>query len=351
MIVLQTVLLSVHLLAMNVAAAGPLLCVAVQWIAYRSKSELHARIGLQLAGASLASIFLGIGAGLASGWVFWVGGAASYFSAVERLRPRVTNGVWELVFYAVCLTVYILWWRSWPPRRVVGQICLAMVGLAAGTNLLWHFPSLMTAIAHLAAGAVEGAVLAGADYRELIFRAEVTSRWLHVWLASFATAGLLLAWLADRAASKSTSIPHGGETPDAVPRSNGDDSAGPQATRPLVLGGARTALAATLLQLPVGMWLLLSSPAGEQSRLMGGDLLATCLFLAAMVTVLLLLHQLAAVAMGGAAPRSIPTAGLLLILTVLLMSAALILGRSDPTFGESPHSFAPCRSLTRLIHA
>ena len=89
------------------------------------------------------------------------------------------------------------------------------------------------------------------------------------------------------------------------------------------------ALAATLAQLPLGMWVLMTSPQSEQARLMGGNLAATVLFLASLMAALALLHQLAPLALGSGTRQNANLAWLLLIATIVLMSGVLLLGRGN----------------------
>ncbi len=166
----------------------------------------------------------------------------------------------------------------------------------------------MTSLAHLAAAAPTGEAIDAAGFRHLIFTPEIMSRCVHIWLAGVATVGILIAWLSVR--------------------KNIESSEQPSAARLTVFGG-RLALAATLLQLPVGMWLLMQSPAGEQSRLMGGSLLPTALLVASIIAALALLHQLAAIALGGGERSHVRWSAALLIVTVLMMSATLRLSRGN----------------------
>ncbi len=312
MIFVQTILLAAHLLAMNVAASGPLACIAVQWVRFRDRT-IGDQLGRRLAHWSLGCFGLGAVIGLANGWLLWIGGNAEYFAALERLPSKIYFGLWELAFYVLCMVIYIAWWKWLPPRSAAGRIGHAIVALAAASNLLWHFPALMTAIAHLAATSPEGETINAAGFRELIFQAELASRWLHVWIASFATCALLTSWLAHAELAR---------------RPLASDDRDAASLNGVVTWGGRIALLATLSQVPLGMWVLLSSGNAEQARLMGGNIWATGLLVTSILTALALMHQLAAIALGNATARNLRLALLLLSLTITAMSATLVISRA-----------------------
>jgi hypothetical protein len=90
-----------------------------------------------------------------------------------------------------------------------------------------------------------------------------------------------------------------------------------------LLLGARTALAATLLQLPIGLWVLLGLPPSAQNRLLGGELLDTALFSAAIFAMVLLVMQLLAAALGDSRRRTAIASAALLFVVLLLMSGVL----------------------------
>ena len=308
MVLLQAIVLAAHLLLMNIAASGPLASVIIQF-ARKDDEQATRRLGQKVAGASLACFLLGAVFGVLGGWLMWLGGEARYFESLGRFPSKIFFGLWELGFYVLCLGAYIGWWKLRPPKSTGGNIALALVGLAAATNLLWHFPSLMTAVAHVAATEPAGEAYDASAFRTLMFSAPVMSRWLHVWMASFATTGLFVSWYAHRLQREREN------TPNVLQRASA--------------WGGRTALVVTLCQLPIGMWLLVSSRQVEQDRLMGGELLPALFLLTSVVLALALMHQLAAIALSGGAPRNVTIAALLLVATITLMSATLLLARGD----------------------
>ena len=83
------------------------------------------------------------------------------------------------------------------------------------------------------------------------------------------------------------------------------------------------ALIATLLQLPVGVWLLLDLPSQQQASLLGGNWGAVVLLVTSLTAALALLHHLAAVSIGELRTALIVRAVLLMATVILLMCGTL----------------------------
>ena len=170
--------------------------------------------------------------------------------------------------------VYVGLWQRLRKHRLVHRA----LAVAAATNLLVHFPALFVIISVLSArGGLIDRPLTSAGFRALLVDPEVISRVAHVVVAAFAVAGgAVMAYGMQWAR-------------------NGTHSA---AAAQLVRGGATLALAATVVQLPLGVWLAMALPEQARAPILGGDPLVTGLFLVALVAALALMHYLAAVAMG-----------------------------------------------------
>jgi hypothetical protein len=114
--------------------------------------------------------------------------------------------------------------------------------------------------------------------------------------------------------------------------------------------GARLALAATVVQIPVGLWMIGAMGAIPQRRLMGADPVATMLLIGALLTVFWLLHALAAVSFGETSRQAARRVVLAMVLVVVLMTG--VLQRSKPPASEARVSSAAgvewhgCRMLT-----
>jgi hypothetical protein len=85
--------------------------------------------------------------------------------------------------------------------------------------------------------------------------------------------------------------------------------------------GGMWALAPTLAQLPVGLWVLFSLPAGMQNRLMGADETSTGLFFLSIFAALWLMRELANVAMGETERKALIRSMVAMLVVVVLMTA------------------------------
>ena len=289
-----TLLLAVHLLAMNVASAGPL---AGAWLASRSRRQGDSR---ELLGRGAPRIFAWSLASLAIGSV--VGGtmllapSAGMRAALARFPE---NAYWfagaEILFSAACIAGC---WKlkHWPKL-------MWLLAVATVTNLLYHFPPLMAVLGELAANAnwTTEKVLDRPTLKALFLRPEVMSLWAHFVLASIAV-GFTAALVACHRVATSDS-----EALDA------------RTSRQL----ASCALGATVLQIPVGIWLLLVSDDAAQQAMMGQSWVATIGLAGGVWVALGVMQSLASIAWGGSDRRQVDRACVLLTITVVLMSFTL----------------------------
>jgi hypothetical protein len=128
------------------------------------------------------------------------------------------------------------------------------------------------------------------------------ARVIHVLLASFAVTGLSLGWIGAARIQEESAQPNG-----------------------VAKLGGQIALYASLLQVPVGVWVLLALPEAQAQRIMTTG--AAFVFGIAVVAALGLMHQLAMVALGDVSRRRLTLATLLMALAVVLMTATLQLAR------------------------
>lgn len=298
------VLLGLHLLAVNIASAGPL---AAAWLAGRGDAtRVNAR---RMARWSLAALLAGgmLGAPLL------LAPSPGLRSALARF-PASTY--WfagaELLFSAVCMT-----WLVGVLRGAHRPILTWMLALASATNLLYHFPPLMAVIGRLA-GDAQWASTATIDHRtqlELAERPEIVALWVHFVLASIAAAAIFAMWPArsDEAAVND------GVDPDAEQQ---------LADKHAVSGLATIALSASAFQAPVGAWLLVATGVQARDAIMGGDAATTASFLGGLVAAVALLQSLAAIAMGEATFALRRRATWLLVAVAVLMAGTLSLSRA-----------------------
>ena len=311
--ILEVAVLSAHLLAVNVATAAPFVCVWCEWRAMRPGNEALRDVGRRLARDCVVLFLIGAGLGLVElGWLFWRSDPAD----LEALRTMPTSRWWfgglELLMYLGCMLAYWYGYDRW--RRRGWQWLLS---IAAGTNLGYHFPALFTIVSLVS----ERPELWGETikFRELLMDRETLARVAHFWFASFAVTGVL-AMRPWRARTEELEARNAVDTPNAVPSEN--DVRG-------TLFGARLALVATAVQMPLGIWLLTTLPRASQNLVLGRNLLATGLMVAAVVTSLGLMHLLASLALGDVERRLVRRAALLIVAIVTMMVGTRVAVRHD----------------------
>ena len=311
--------LALHLVAMNVAGAAPLVCIGLDRVGLDRESPRY-RVGRQMANLSLMGLLIGVLLGLGAGTMLWLGGHTRFFIALKLLTRQVQFGMAEMVFTWACYIGYIVWWRLGPRTKTWQRLLHALLAFLGATNLLYHFPTLFAVMGNLAAR-VPGTEmfveqLTHDQFMRLVYTQDVLSRWLHFLLASFAVAGLLLSIV-------------------AVRQREGDEAR--QRTYNLLAAwGARVALVCTILQMIVGPWVMLAVPGGMQQRLMGGSLLATGSLLAGILFSVGLMHHLAGIAGGEVKRQAVVRSASLMLMTILLMTAALHYSRGDSLQDDTP---------------
>jgi hypothetical protein len=308
MAVLTTILLALHLVAVNLASAGPLVCV---WLHTRGRrGDVPAdQTGRRLANLSLASLIVGacLG-GLLVGLAWWEQ-HTGYWEAASRFPPRAYEfAAVEFMFSLVCLWIYARTWDRWRSRPWLHGLLAVM----SATNLLYHFPPLMIVLGELSAHPHIAAdtIITHEVFRHLMLRPDVLSHVAHFTVASVAVAGWTLMGLAYKSREPRVK----GQQPESV----GTDFDG------LISAGAWIALVASLAQLAVGLWVLIEMPITTRNLLLGSNWLGTGLFFVAIVATFGLLHMLATVALGDTSDAAVRRSILLLLVIVLLMVGVLI---------------------------
>jgi hypothetical protein len=297
--IILPLLLALHLICVNVAAAGPLVCL---WLEIREGrgDTLAGRAGRYLAGSAVWLLLAGIALGLLMGWLLW---SEEYVGALRQVRSRAWYGVWEIGFSLALMLVHAAWWFFRPNSGRWERAARCAAPLLSGTNLMYHFPPLFVVISQLSASPpASREPLTSAQFMALMLSGEVLARSTHFWLAAAAMCGVMLIGYALRLRRR-------GAAEDDVRR--------------VALWGGRLALAPTLAQLGVGLWVLLALPAQVQFALLGGDPIGAALLGLSLVAALALTHQLAAVSFGDVRRESLLRAMMAMVLVVLLMSATL----------------------------
>ncbi len=279
MLLVLSLILSAHLLAVNIAAGAPFWVVFCER-GYCRNRDLALRSGRYLSIAAVVMLLVGLLLGLVL--FAWHWNSPGYTAAVTRLQYKLVWGAAELAFSLVlgCLSIW-MWSESihslpTPPwkRWIRGGI-----SLLNATNLLYHFPLLFLVLRHLVNDPGTEPITAPL-FRSLIVQSPIPELAVHVVLASLAMGGLALLGLALR-------LRREGDSPEQLLLA--DRAA---------IWGARAALVPSLLQIPVGLWLLMNLGTSAQSKLMGGHLIASLMFLTGLATALWLLHILAMIASG-----------------------------------------------------
>jgi hypothetical protein len=308
-------LLTVHFLAVDVTMAGPLACIWLAWRESRHHDPVAGVLHVAMARASLAALVVGVVVGCLELVIYWMAKDRDFWRAATSVAPgRLWFALAELIFFAVCMAGY-LWLQGRTKRR---PRLAAILALLASFDLMAHFPPLFTMLNLLAdRPSLFGQRLDSPLYRSLLADPEVLSMTLHVYLAAIAVTAVFLM---DRAARLSP-------TPELLPAAQREPDTteggliGPPSA--VVLGSARAALLATLLQLPLGICVMCSLPNRLRDALLGEDLLAALPFACGVLATLALLHCLAAVALGDRDRRQVWRSLALMLATILLMTATL----------------------------
>ena len=300
---LTCVFFFLHMLSVQIAASAPLLAMLLPRTPDSSNSLLrqtltHA-LGLLVAGV-IAGVFLGV-------WL-WKFEGRNYGPAFEIYGIRIAWAVAEVLFSATVIAI-LLWLLPSRPNEPWARGLGWLLALATCSNLLYHFPPLMTLIAERAESAAASRptdLISSAAYRAQIFTLPVVAKTVHFTGASFAAgAAYLLGAVASRL-SPTASI------------GVGDDAAKSVAQR-----AAMFAVAALLSQMFSGFWLLLQLPRAETSRLMGGDLWATLLLGTGVLLGMTALQAASALALDGATNASRCRQAASWIMATLFVMAAL----------------------------
>ena len=294
-------LLAAHLLCMNVSSAGPLLCI---WYADRKANSTKPwaqNIALSLSKWTVILLLLGVALGLALGTTSMLVGESQLVETLPLFRRKIVWGIVELFCSLGWMLGYWFWLKRRPPQGFTARFLHGGLAVLSATNLLYHFPPLLTVMTKAARGDLEVTEpVTAATFRGLVYQPIVMAHTLHFWWASLAVSGVFLFWLA---------------------RKN-------EHAQEITQFGAGVALAATVLQLPTGLWLLFVTPAQSQSKLVGGDALITSLFLFSMVAAYLLVQNLAVLALGDYDGKLPKRCGWLMLATVVMMSGTLHLLRA-----------------------
>ena len=295
---LHILLLSMHLICMNVASGAPFVCIWLEWKLRRNNDGSAKAAADYLAAATVITLVVGSLLGLVMGWLLWTPEYAAVWT--ERLSHKMHWGGLELLFSLAILVGYWAWRKRAAVSGLTGVLGKTALLLFASTNLLYHFPPLFLIAGNLADGgeATSGPVQ-GKLFVQQMLSGEIPAMWVHFTFASLAMAGIMLLGLALRMGRR-------GAPAAEVSR--------------VAMWGGWWGLILSLLQLPVGLWVISTLPPGSQSRIMGSSGLATVFFLTGIVAALWLLRELVSIAMGETGRGNLIRAMSAMVLVVVLMT-------------------------------
>lgn len=311
---LHILLLSCHLICMNVASGGPLVCIWLEW-KLRGKKNTSAQAAADyLAKMVVLTLIAGSLLGLVMGLLLWTPEYAAVW--MKRLGHKMHWGGLELLFSLFILAGYWLWRNKAAASGTWGVIGKTALLLFASTNLLYHFPPLF-----LIAGNLRDAGDGGTEairrglFVQAMLKGEIPALWVHFTFASLAMGGIMLLGLALRMGRR-------GVPAEEVSR--------------VAIWGGYWGLIPSLLQLPVGLWVMSALPPGSQSRIMGSSGVATVFFLTGIVAALWLLRELVSIAMGETARGNLIRAMSAMVLVVVLMTGTHQFSKERPAALHKP---------------
>ncbi len=314
-----TPILAMHLLAFNLAAAGPLVCI---WLG-RGKHAINPwrnRVGGWLAWLSCGAMV----AGMLLGGLLLLPGNNPLYAALSRFPAKTYwYAAIELAFSLACLLAYAATWQWRGRQRPLARLLHSLLGLLAVTNLLYHFPPLMVVIAkisanpHWATEVVASGPIEHKAFLKLMLRGEVLALSTHFVVAALVVATLAALWLLARSLPQAPGklppkkVPH--EEPQAV-----------DLDRQQLAGRiALLAITGTLLQIPVGIWILTTLPPASLQAGLGGNIVASLCFAGGFMAALALVQQLLPIAQGDFNRPAAKRAVWLLGVTVVMMIVTL----------------------------
>lgn len=341
--------LGCHLLCMNLASAGPLLCVWLEWLAVRrslrdtgdhstlivsrSSSDILQRTAHRLALSSLIGLQMGVLLGVAATYWLYYFRRDDYLQAALRLRPRLWWGVAEIAFSLVFLLIYVAWFRYGKRQLRTHRVVHRLLAIAAATNLLYHFPPLFSVLAELAQ-TDDQTLLTSSDYRAWLVQPLIWAKTTHVWGASVAVAGIVLSYLVP-ANAISTKKSEPANATDADLESN-LSTVRPDSPSDLRALGACWCLGGTVAQIVTGIWIIVQLPPAQQFAVLGTDVAASTLSCCSILATFIALNWMSQAAFGRPSRKNIGWILGIVVMIVFLMSAVLLLLQSETTeFGTN----------------
>lgn len=316
------VLTTIHLLAVNVATAGPFVALWCEWRETRNRDALAGRIGRKLVWASLLLAGIGIVLGFPMAGLVWFLYPESFAPALTTnfrnewmwlgLPGRAWWGFVELAFYGVTMAAYLwLWdlWRSETGTKLwAGRLIHRALALISGTNILYHLPVFWAVIT--VRSQYPDWQTDELKFSELMISGEVWARVGHGWLAAFAVTGTWMLWEAYQLRKQHPLPP---PTPEGEMQFPHDDA------HRLANWGGLWAAIPTGMQLIMGSLMLLALPDAGRLALFGADPLLAVTFGLSLLLTFALLGQTALAAAGESDDMTLKRCVVLMVVVVFLM--------------------------------
>lgn len=319
---LLVLLTTIHLLAVNIATAGPFVALWCEWRETKTKDALFGKLGRKLVWVSLWLAGIGIVLGFPMAGLLWLLYPESFANSLTTnfrnewmwagLPGRAWWGFAELAFYALTMYVYLRTWDLWRAetggKRYAGRIFHRMLAIVSGTNILYHLPvfwAVITVRSQTPAWQTEDL-----KFAEMMVSGEVWARVGHGWLAAFAVTGTWMLWEAYKLRR---------QNPLPAPGPNGEMEFPKDDAHRIATWGGLWAAIPTGMQLIMGPLLLLALPNAGRAALFGVDPLLGLTFVVSLLLSFGLLGQTALAAAGESDEMTIKRCMVLMVLTVFLM--------------------------------
>ncbi len=298
-----------HLLVIAVAAAGPLLCIALNAKQLNRKDMLERdtywTLGTTLSRHANVALIVGSVFGLIVAGIVW---DDDFHQRCHVLKSRFIYAGIEWVFSCVLLLITHRWWSK-RPDGLRPFLFRSLLIVLATTNLLYHFPIIFMLVHEIPREVVDalessGTELSRQQFYEYAFSSSMLARWLHVVVSMLMISFAYVAVLALRYAHVTSGVPC--ET----------------AVR-TVSWTARHILILLVAQIVFGIMALMTMK--NSQSVMGGDVMVTALFGGGMCLLLLQIQQWTALRSGKIDPRAVVRAVTTLIALFSCMTAVSIL--------------------------
>mgnify|MGYP003974758601 CR=1 FL=1 len=298
-----------HLLVIAVAAAGPLLCIALNAKQLNRKDTLERvtywTLGTTLSRHANVALIVGSVFGLIVAGIVW---DDDFHQRCHVLKSRFMYAGIEWVFSCVLLLITHRWWAK-RPDGLRPFLFRSLLIVLATTNLLYHFPIIFMLVHEIPREVVDtlessGMELNRQQFYEYAFSSSMLARWLHIVVSMLMISFAYVAVLALRYAHVTSGVAR--ET----------------AVR-TVSWTARHILILLFAQIGFGIMALLTMK--NSQSVMGGDVMVTALFGGGMCLLLLQIQQWTALLSGKIDSRAVARAVTTLIALFSCMTAVSIL--------------------------